>query len=208
MSKRTAQDRSRRAFLAGTGGLAAALVAAPRAGGKAPSASASLPRDQGLWVTWYDLPEAGSAEHLAWVHDTYIPALLKRPGYLWGAHYASVAGSQTARERSLGHTDDPFVPTGNAYVLVIGAEHSNVFGNPSPAELHLALPAADRKMLAMRIGERTNIFAEAGRVTGPEGKNTRAAWRSRPASRSDPSTSISGRRRKSLPGMPNRACRR
>ena len=173
MSKRTALDGSRRAFVARAGGLAAALVAAPRAEGtQAPSDSGSRPRDLGLWVTWYDLPQAGSAEHLAWVHDTYIPALLKRRGYLWAAHYASVVDGRvlTARERALGHTDDPAVPTGNAYVLVVGAEHSNVFGAPVPGELHAALPEADRKMLAMRISERVNVFAEAARVTGPEGK--------------------------------------
>jgi len=168
MSKGTEQQRSRRAFLAGAGGLATALVAAPRVeGAQAPSRSASQPRDLGLWATWYDLPEAGRSEHLAWVHQTYIPALLKRPGYLWAAHYASITESAVRVRR---HTDDPAVPTGNAYVLVVGAEHSNVFGQPTPSELHESLPEAGRKMIRMRIGERTNIFAEASRVTGPGAK--------------------------------------
>jgi hypothetical protein len=169
MSKRTEQNRSRRAFLTRAGGLAAALMAAPRVdGAEPPSRSASQARDRGLWVTWYDLPEAGRSEHLAWLHDTYIPALLKRPGYLWAAHYASIVDGAAGRVRR--HTDDPAVPTGNAYVLVVGAEHCNVFGQPTPSELHEALPQAGRKMIAMRIGERTNIFAEAARVTGPGAK--------------------------------------
>src|SRR3981081_1292146 len=99
MSKRTAQDRSRRAFLARAGGVGAlmAVGAAPRAeAGPPESSAASHPRDYGLvvpptpgapsqpggyglWVTWYDLPDAQRTEHLAWVHDTDIPALLKRP---------------------------------------------------------------------------------------------------------------------------------
>src|SRR5262245_5534348 len=98
MSKGTAQKASRRAFLTGASGLAAALVAAPRAGGaQSQAGSASQPRDRGLWVTWYDLPEAGRSEYLAWVQASYIPALLKRPGYLWAAHYASIDTGAASR---------------------------------------------------------------------------------------------------------------
>ena len=170
MSNKRAEDRSRRAFLTRAGGLAGALVAAPRAAGaQAASRSASQPRDLGIWATWYDLPEAGRSEHLAWLHDTYIPALLKRPGYLWAAHYATIPPTTAPRRRM--HTDDRTVPTGNAYILVVGAENCNVFGKPAPDELHASLPDAGRKMIAMRVGERTNIFAEASRVTGPAAKD-------------------------------------
>ena len=170
MSKATERARSRRAFLQGAGGLATAIVVAPRVDGAQPSSrSASEARDRGLWATWYDLPEAGRNDHLAWLHETYIPALLKRPGYLWAAHYASIVDGSTAG-RVRRQTDDPSVPAGTAYVLVVGAEDCNVFGQPAPSELHAALPEAGRKMIAMRIGERTNIFAEAARVTGPGAK--------------------------------------
>ena len=172
MSNRTRPAADRRAFMARAGGLAAAALAgAPRAARAQASGASTPPRDGGLWVTWYDIPEAGRSEHLAWLHDRYIPALLKRPGYLWAAHYATVVGrTLTAREQSLAHVADRAVPTGNAYVLVVGGEHSNVFGKPSPTELNKALPEADRKMLAMRVGERVNVFAEAGRVEGPDAK--------------------------------------
>ena len=113
MSKGTEQDRSRRAFLTRAGGVAAALVAAARVeGAQQPSRSASQARDRGLWATWYDLPEAGRSEHLAWVHETYIPALLKRPGYLWAAHYANMPEATAAR---VTHADARAVPAGNAY---------------------------------------------------------------------------------------------
>jgi len=168
MSKRTEQNRSRRAFLTRAGGVAAALVAAPRVeGAQQPSRSASQARDLGLWATWYDLPEAGRSEYLAWLHGTYIPALLKRPGYLWAAHYATIPNETAGRLR---HPPDPAVPTGNAYILVVGAEDCNVLGKPAPSELNAALPEAGRKMISMRVGERTNIFAEAARVTGPGAK--------------------------------------
>ncbi|HEV8319816.1 MAG TPA: hypothetical protein VGQ10_20545 [Vicinamibacterales bacterium] len=169
MAKGTARNGSRRAFLTGAGGLAAALVAAPHASGKqAQARSASQPRDRGIWATWYDLPDAGRNDYLAWVHGTYIPALLKRPGYLWAAHYANIA------ELTAGRTLNPAardVPAGNAYILVVGAEDTGVLGNPVPEELHAALSQEDRKMLAMRTSERTNVFAEASRITGPGAKD-------------------------------------
>lgn len=165
MSNGTARNRSRRAFLTGGGGLAATIAAAAHADAQPQAPSTSQPRDRGLWVTWYDLPDAGRSDHLAWVHETYIPGLLKQAGYLWAAHYSSIADATAAR---VGHTNDAAVPTGSAYILVVGGEDSNVFGRPAPAELHAALPREGQKMLAMRIGERTNIFAEAARVTGPE----------------------------------------
>jgi hypothetical protein len=169
MAKGTAENRSRRAFLTGAGGLAAALVAAPHAeGARAQARSGSQPRDRGIWATWYDLPDAGRTDYLAWVHQSYIPALLKRPGYLYAAHYANIA------ELTAGRTLNPearAVPAGNAYILVVGAEDVNVLGNPAPEELNAALSAEDKKMLAMRVGERTNVFAEASRITGPGAKD-------------------------------------
>ncbi len=129
--------------------------------------------DRALWITWYNLPDSGRDEYLAWLHGSYMPALLKRPGYLWAAHYASVGETKIPR-RSSGKkftTIDPEVPTGDRYILLVGAADSNVFGDPLPSEWHATLPAADQKMLAMRIGERVNIMSEAARVAGPEAKN-------------------------------------
>ncbi len=124
--------------------------------------------DRGIWVTWYDLPEDGRAEYMSWAHGTYIPEMLQRPGYLWAAHYASIQKGDVRV-----HTDDASVPAGTRFLLLFGAECADVFGKPVPGKLHAALPAGSRKMLAMRIGERTNIMAEAGRVLGPQAGNYR-----------------------------------
>ena len=35
------------------------------------------------------LPSAGRSDSVTWVHDTYIPGLLKQPRFLWAAHYES-----------------------------------------------------------------------------------------------------------------------
>src|SRR5205809_4230227 len=117
--------RSRREFLKVAGGVATALVATADALGQGarPNAAARRsagPPDRGLWATWYDLPGEGREAYLNWLHGTYLPALLERPGYLWAAHYAT-------REREGGgateiqHTMDPKVGTGYHYILLVGA---------------------------------------------------------------------------------------
>ncbi len=45
--------------------------------------------DRALWITWYDLPDAGRDAYLSWLQGSYIPKLLEKPGILWAAHYAS-----------------------------------------------------------------------------------------------------------------------
>ena len=126
--------------------------------------------DRALWITWYNLPEEGREAYLAWLHGTYIPALLARPGYLWAAHYASLEEQKIPRRQSGRKftTDDPAVPRGDRFILIVGAKDANVFGHPLPREIHAELPTEGRKMIAMRIGERVNIMTEAARVEGPE----------------------------------------
>ena len=163
----------RRGFFQKAGGAAAALVAA--GGVRAEAAERGV--DRALWISWYDLPDEGREAYLSWLHQSYIPALLKRPGFLWAAHYAAVPRGTVRTMRRDGATDprlDPSVPTGDRYILLFGAEHSNVFGNPAPGALHAALGEQGRKMLAMRMGERVNIMAEAARVEGPEAKGYRS----------------------------------
>src|SRR5438552_7999287 len=164
--------RRRREFLKVAGGVATALVATADALGQSarPNAAApaarrpAAPLDRGLWATWYDLPSEGRDAYLNWLHGTYLPALLKRPGHLWAAHYAT-------REREGGgtqiqHTTDPKVGTGYHYILLVGATDADVFGNPTPSAINAALPEAGRKMIAMRVGGRVNITTETGRCGG------------------------------------------
>ena len=165
-------NRCRREFLKVAGGVATALVATTdmlaqgtRPGAGAPAAGRPVgPPDRGLWATWYDLPVEGREAYLSWLHATYLPALLKRPGYVWAAHYAT-------REREGGgtqiqHTTDPKVGTGYHYIRIVGAIDADVFGNPTPSAINAALPEAGRKMVAMRVGERVNILTETGRCEG------------------------------------------
>ena len=109
----------------------------------------------------------GRDAYFSWLHGTYLPGLLKRPGYLWAAHYASQdleGGADNATRYK--HVDDPKVGKGYHYMLLIAAADANVFGDPVPSVIHAALPEQGKKMLAMRTGERMNLFTEAGRREG------------------------------------------
>ncbi len=119
-------------------------------------------RHGSLWITWYDLPEEPAASaYLSWLHEKYLPQLLKRPGYLWAAHYSTTGGPENSPNK-LQHTNDPSVPTGFRYILLISAKDASVFGNPVPSAINMAQPAEGRKMLAMRIGERVNLMTVSG----------------------------------------------
>jgi hypothetical protein len=165
----------RRNFLKAAGGAAMALVATKDSYGQgAPSNSVarkdrpgSAPPDRGLWITWYDLPVDGREAYLSWLHGTYLPDLLKRPGYLWAAHYAALdLEGGAANATRYHHVDDPKVGAGFHYMLLIAATDANVFGDPVPSLLNAALPEQGKKMLAMRMGERVNLFTETGRRDG------------------------------------------
>jgi hypothetical protein len=166
--------RGRRDFLKAAGGMATALVATKDAYGQSARAKDATQgghrqgesTDRGLWVTWYDLPDNGRETYLTWLHETYLPELLKRPGYLWAAHYATREVPRAPTASQLHHTEDLKVPTGFRFILLIGAKDAQVFGSPVPSVLHAALPEQGRKMLALRVGERVNLMTEAGRCEG------------------------------------------
>jgi hypothetical protein len=168
-------NRNRRTFLRAAGGAAVALAATQNAlaqGASSQSApqnerARSAPPDRGLWITWYDLPMDGRDAYFSWLHGTYLPDVLKRPGYLWAAHYASQdleGGADNATRYK--HVDDPKVGKGYRYMLLIAAADANVFGDPVPSVIHAALPEQGKKMLAMRVGVRMNLFTETGRRDG------------------------------------------
>src|ERR1700739_3300304 len=153
----------RRDFLKIAGGAAVAFAAgkgtfAQNASSKpAPQKERgrSAPPDRGMWITRYALPMEGRDAYFSWLHGTYLPGLLKRPGYLWAAHYASQdleGGAENSKRYK--HVDDPRVGRGYHYMLLIAATDASVLGDPVPSLINGALPEEGKKMLAMRTGER------------------------------------------------------
>ena len=155
---------ARRAFVKAAGAWAALVPAA-----QAQAQCTAPARDRALWIAWYDVAPAARADYLVWLHQSHLPALLGRGGYLWAAHYATVERMQTLRrENAAEHPAVAGVPRGRQFLLLIGAEDANVFGASPPQAPAAALPAAERKMLALRSNERINIMVETARVNGPE----------------------------------------
>jgi hypothetical protein len=128
--------------------------------------------DRGLWVTWYNLAEKDRDAHLAWLHGTYIPQVLKMPGLLHAAHYANAGVPPVPHLR---HTTDASVPAGNDFILIFGAESAHAFTQGWQAFAKGAanrqeegLTPEDRRMLAMRAGARACILTEEAKSSGPE----------------------------------------
>jgi hypothetical protein len=168
-------SRNRRNFLKAASGAAVAIAATKCTFAQSLSSKPALqkevertaPPDRGLWITWYDLPIERRDVYFSWLHGTYLPGLLKRPGYLWAAHYASQdleGGAENSKRYK--HVDDPVVGKGYHYMLLIAATDASVFGDPVPSKINAALPQEGKKMLAIRAGERMNIFTEACRREG------------------------------------------
>ena len=127
--------------------------------------------DRALWISWYDLPDSGRDAYISWAHRNYMPSLVKRPGFLYAAHFKSVVtpGVPPGGGR-LVHTKDPKVPAGNDYIMIFGAEDAHAFGRPTPRKLHAGLGKDDQNMLALRKGERVNIFTDEARADGLDAK--------------------------------------
>jgi hypothetical protein len=126
--------------------------------------------DRGFWISWYDLPKENADGHIAWLHGTYIPKILNRPGVLWAAHFKTVL---TAPGSHMFRTKDPSVPNGSDYVLIFGGESTmaftkgvDAFRNGAMSRLDRDLSGDDKQMLAMRQGERQCVLTEEIRVHG------------------------------------------
>jgi hypothetical protein len=126
--------------------------------------------DRGIWAAWYDLPEEGKEEYIAWLHDVHLPKALLRPGYLWAAHVENIWDEARKEDLSkrLTYTDDRSVPSGGAYLVLYGAASPHVFLKPSPAQLEANWTAEERDMFGRRMGVRSCIFLETDRVDGPD----------------------------------------
>jgi len=124
--------------------------------------------DHGICIAWYNLPDKTRDAYLEWLHGSYIPKQLERPGITWAAHYASASNVKLSGAKGrLSNVKDNSVPTGDRYILLLGGNDAHAFARPTQRDYHAQLPAADRKMLAMRLGERVNVMAEEARVHGP-----------------------------------------
>lgn len=128
--------------------------------------------DRSLHITWYDLPEADRAAHLEWLHGSFMPRQLMKPGLLWAAHFLCERTPDPVHA-VLSYASSP-VPAGNDYILLFGARTAHAFAPPAPGCSDSTITASDRTMLAQRRATRVNLFTEEACIDGPEaGRRTR-----------------------------------
>ena len=126
--------------------------------------------DQGIWATWYDLPDTGRDAYFDWLHGSYLPGLLQRQGYAWAAHYEITGGGAHMDEIGdrLARPDEDGLGQGTQFLILVGATASHVFLNPRVDHLEQEAHGTTREMLGLRSGERMCVFTEETRVSGPE----------------------------------------
>ena len=128
--------------------------------------------DRGIRISWYDLADDKRDAYLAWLHQRYLPAIIKRPGIEWAAHYVAEPGPPPAR---LNHTNDAKVPGGGDYILLVGGTDANAFSPPHPKESFEPVTADESSMTALRLRERVCIMAEQARCNGPAARGENGA---------------------------------
>ena len=117
-------------------------------------------------VSWYDLAPQTADRYLKWLHGAYIPKLLRVPGVLSAAHY-----EVDPAEKPLPHlrqTRDRSLPRGGSHIFILSARDAHVLASLTP--FRWKPTAADRRMLALRLDERVNIFTEEARADGPDAR--------------------------------------
>ena len=120
--------------------------------------------DQGIRAVWYDLTDDDKIEYLDWLHGTYLPAILQRPGIMWAAHYEITGGGANMDKISDVLERAPEgIGNGADYALLVGAGSPHVFFKPIYEEVD-AKSSTTLEMLAKRQGERINVFTEEARV--------------------------------------------
>lgn len=154
-------------------GIAASSLGATSRATAAPgSGRAHQDVNETMWMTWYDLPEARTDEYLSWLHGTYLPQLLKRPGYNWAAHfkripYPAPEFAEYARRMQVTPEDAPELGRGNQYILMVGAGDLETF-LPAPSyDLKAAEPDEAKPMLSIRQGARSAVLRDVMRGNGP-----------------------------------------
>lgn len=137
-------------------------------------------RGSAILATWYDVDPNREAEFLAWANSVYFPALAKRRGYLWVAHYRTQADD---KQQAVDGLDSPLVAytqqmrqvdkssaeygQGRQFLLLVGASDVTSFLSPYHAVLDDRLGGGAKEMLALRRGVRTSIFDDIVRQPGP-----------------------------------------
>lgn len=109
---------------------------------------------------------------MTWLHGSYLPALAKRPGYLWTAHYEVIPDAFPFNSKngrfSPQRKDGADIGAGTGFIVLVGAVVPHVFFRPRLAPHGPNKHKITSEMLSLRIGTRELFLIEEARVDGPE----------------------------------------
>ncbi|MEJ7929379.1 hypothetical protein WG922_05270 [Ramlibacter sp. AN1015] len=123
---------------------------------------------EGLWASWYDLPQGDAQRILDWTHQSYLPFLNTLPGIRWVAHYRYAGGGaqmSQVKQTVVSHTEDEDIGHGSQYLVLAGAANAHAFFVPEFTEA--PMPEGFGQMLAWRQGLRSAAFTLEAGVDGP-----------------------------------------
>ena len=137
----------------------------------------------GIYATWYELEEESKSEFLDWMHNSYIPQELTRPGYLWAAHYelGYVGEAEQKVVDTLIYDKGSGLGRGRGFLILFGGLSAYTFFDPNPNQKEEKQDENTSKMLGMRKEVYTCTFSEEYRVDGLDVKQRGPGITSAPA---------------------------
>ena len=128
--------------------------------------------DKAIWATYFDLEKSKRDAFLKWSEKKYLPMLEELIEPLWIAMYQSVyPGERFEKISSRLHRDENVErASGSDFILLLGAETTRSFYDPSPSMVYESLELEDRTKLDERDNVKDVILCEEWRIEGPESK--------------------------------------
>jgi hypothetical protein len=120
----------------------------------------------GIWAVWYNLGEAGREAHLDWLHGTYLPDMVARPGIMWAANYRVDEDEYRDRRNQLTHTSER-IAQGTQYICMIAAASAHQFFVEDSPFVEENQPADVGARLGERDEARLAVLIEEESVNGP-----------------------------------------
>lgn len=122
---------------------------------------------EAIWAQWYDVAEDRRTGYCDWLHGEYLPRLLSRPGFAWAAHYRITGGGAAMDEIAaiVARPTAEDVPSGQQFVLLVGAPEPHIFFQP---RIDLTETADPEPLLKERLNGRAAVFIEQAYIAGPE----------------------------------------
>jgi len=123
--------------------------------------------DNGIWATWYNLDQKKRRDHIAWLHNSYLPEIITHDGIAWAAHYEVDELDYKDRRDKIPHTKEK-IPQGTQFICLIAATSPHIYYQKNSPLFPENQSEETKKHFSEREEARTAILIEEERVTGPD----------------------------------------